>query len=389
ISRAGHLAEQKSVKLSTYAVLFLGTPHQGGQGVELAQLFTKVLSVFSHTNNKLLQRMKPNSDWLFDLQERYNAISQDFKTVFYYETLKMPVPLLGSLLVVPKFSAVIFGAADTVAIPLIADHATMVKFTGLDDENFSKVAQMIEFYSKQAPAAVLGKWEHGEHRSRNGIQCEVNPDNEQVPKEFDIGITFKNVWNRHFTGRDQTLHLMDEFLRPGSCQQELNVVVTYGPGGVGKTQLALEYARRQQHHFGSIFWIDGRHPDTVKTSISDCVNRILAHYKVHGITHNPRFDFLKRERELGGVIEAFFTWLAYGKNNSWLLIIDNLDDLEIISLRDILPSTAWGSVLITSRRSDLAITWQSIQVPMMNHDEALALLMRSSNLEPDAGTESM
>lgn len=99
MARTGHLEDQKSMKLSTYAVLFLGTPHQGGQGIELAQVLTKVLSAFSHTNERLLKRMKPNSDWLMDLQKRYNAISQDFKTVFFYETLKMPVPLLGRLLV--------------------------------------------------------------------------------------------------------------------------------------------------------------------------------------------------------------------------------------------------------------------------------------------------
>lgn len=57
------------------------------------------MSVISHTNSKLLGRMKPNSDWLIELQTRYNAISQDFKTVYYYETKEMPVPGLGHLLV--------------------------------------------------------------------------------------------------------------------------------------------------------------------------------------------------------------------------------------------------------------------------------------------------
>lgn len=99
MARTGHLEHQKAVKLSTYAVLFLGTPHQGGQGVSIAQAVTKVLSVISHTNSKLLGRLEPNSDWLIDLQTRYNAISQDFRTVYYYETKEMPVLGLGRLLV--------------------------------------------------------------------------------------------------------------------------------------------------------------------------------------------------------------------------------------------------------------------------------------------------
>lgn len=99
MARVGHLEDQKAVKLSTYAVLFLGTPHQGGQGVSIAQAITRVMSVFSYTNSKLLGRMEQNSDWLSDLQTRYNAISQDFQTVYYYETKEMPVPVLGRLLV--------------------------------------------------------------------------------------------------------------------------------------------------------------------------------------------------------------------------------------------------------------------------------------------------
>lgn len=99
MARVGHLEDQKAVKLSTYAVLFLGTPHQGGQGVTIARAITNVLSLVSHTNRKLLGQMELHSDFLDYLQTRYKAISQDFETVYFYETREMPVPGLGRLLV--------------------------------------------------------------------------------------------------------------------------------------------------------------------------------------------------------------------------------------------------------------------------------------------------
>lgn len=216
---------------------------------------------------------------------------------------------------------------------------------------------------------------------------ETSSNTRQVPKEFSIGVSFKNIWNRHFTGRNQTLLLMNDFLRPEPRQQEPHVAIIYGTGGVGKTQLALEYARRQQQNYASLFWIDAHRPETVKASIGECVGHILAHYHLHGMTDSPRFAFLENEMEYGTAEKAFFTWLGYEDNRPWLLVIDNLDDLESVSLREILPSTKWGSVLVTSRRSDLAVTWDSIQIPVMDHDEAYELLVQSSNLKPENGTE--
>jgi len=89
---------QKSIKLSTYAVLYVATPHQGGEGVRLAQIITRVISVVSYTNPKLLAYLESNSAWLQGLQEEYNSISLDFET-FFYETFEMAVPIIGRILV--------------------------------------------------------------------------------------------------------------------------------------------------------------------------------------------------------------------------------------------------------------------------------------------------
>ncbi|KAH9233426.1 hypothetical protein K456DRAFT_1785964, partial [Colletotrichum gloeosporioides 23] len=369
-----HLEEQKSVKLSTYAVFFIGTPHQGAEGVDLAQILTKVLSLFSNTNVTPLKDLKRNSDRLVELQRQYNAISHEFKTVFYYETRQIPIPLIGRRLVVPEFSAVVFGAANAEAIPLDADHSTMVKFTGPTDENFLNVATVLHLHYNKATARIRRNWENWSSIREHHVHHESSSNIGQMPKEFVIGVTFKNISNRHFTARNQTLHSMGRLLQQEPCQLETRVAVIYGPGGIGKTQLALEYVRRQQQNYGSVFWIDAHRPDTVKTSIDECVNHILSHYEVRGITNSPRFGFLKRQMQMERAKEAFLAWLAYEENKSWLLIIDNLDDPDSVSLREILPSTARGSVLVTSRRSDFSVAWNSIQIPVMDHDEALVLL---------------
>lgn len=123
------------------------------------------------------------------------------------------------------------------------------------------------------------------------------------------------------------------------------------------------------------------------TSVAICVEHIKNYYRIQGLTSSPRFDVLSRcdENHASTCLDSFLLWLAHENNRSWLIIFDNHDDLESVRLRELLPNTAWGSVLITSRRSDLAINWDSIEVPVMEPEEALELLQRSSqsNLTPD------
>ncbi|KAF4935500.1 hypothetical protein CGCF245_v007532 [Colletotrichum fructicola] len=304
----------------------------------------------------------------------------------------MPIPF-GSTIVVPKASAVVPGAVDTESVPMVADHSTMVKFSSAGDANFEKVSKRLEFYSRSATRVVKKNWERWfikkttfqapDRAEDKRLEARV----ERVPEEFRLGVTFKTVWNQHFTGRNRTLQLIDDILRPGSHRMERKEAVLYGTGGIGKTQLALEYSRLKEKVYGSIFWIDARRPDTVKTSITECGNHILGHYRINGLRENPRFQFLEETIQSGHISRALSMWLGHEENDSWLLIIDNLDDPKTIDLKEILPPKAKGSVLITSRRSDLAITRNSIQVPLMEQDEAFTLLTTGIPQGPEIGTD--
>ena len=84
-ARQGALEEHRSVKLSTYGVIFVGTPHQGGNGVHLGRLLVNIASVFVATNDRLLEHLERDSEWLQQQLTQYNPISQDFDTKFAYE----------------------------------------------------------------------------------------------------------------------------------------------------------------------------------------------------------------------------------------------------------------------------------------------------------------
>ena len=218
------------------------------------------------------------------------------------------------------------------------------------------------------------------------------------PAMFQLRLTFDKIRNHHFTGRESTLLELHRMLWLSPRQDMLSVVVLCGVGGVGKTQIALEHAYRSRNDYDSIFWIDGSREDTLVTSVKQCLETIWHHYITHSLEHTPQFRYInatlyasssKVEAKQQKLKEGFKEWLSYEDNRSWLIILDNVDDLESYNFRDILPSTTWGAVLLTSRRTDLAASWDSIVVGDMENNEALALLQESTGILLEEETDGL
>jgi hypothetical protein len=91
----GHLADQKAVKLSTYGILFIGCPHQGGTSAGMATILARMASVATPTNTKVLQHLQRSSELLQEQQDRFLSISRDFVIKFFYEVYKTKVPGYG------------------------------------------------------------------------------------------------------------------------------------------------------------------------------------------------------------------------------------------------------------------------------------------------------
>jgi hypothetical protein len=95
----GHNAHQKAIKISTYGILFFGTPHTGGNGVPWAKLLLNVASIRYHTSDRLVKHLEHDSEWLEMQLKQYNSISADFITKFCYETFPTPTIAARALMV--------------------------------------------------------------------------------------------------------------------------------------------------------------------------------------------------------------------------------------------------------------------------------------------------
>ena len=79
----------------------MGTPHQGGNGVQFGKLLVNAASVYKATTSRLLEHLERDSEWLQQQLGQYGLISGDFVTKFAYEEYKTPTVLGNSIMVCP------------------------------------------------------------------------------------------------------------------------------------------------------------------------------------------------------------------------------------------------------------------------------------------------
>ncbi|KAI1452647.1 hypothetical protein F4805DRAFT_23210 [Annulohypoxylon moriforme] len=374
--------QHRNIILSTSAVLFMGTPHQGSEAIDGIRFCAKAISPWKNTNNALLEHLRTHSGVLNLIQSRYNAFQKEIETYYFYESLPMHFHAGLSILIAPKHTAVVDGTPYAEAIKMDADHSTIVKFDGLNDPNFGRVISPLRRLSTSSTMKIQKRWmrwlaEKEISAGRSEIS-EVLP----VPQEFIIGSKINKLRNQKFINRSHLIdkvnaHLMDR------KDEERKVLVLYGPGGVGKTQLVLEYTYLKVNDYTAIIWLDSTSKDSLIKSIFEVLRELKLHYEYLGIHKENYFyrTFATAVVNNTKPIETLHRWLSDEKNRHWLIIMDNVDDLESFNHRDFLPTINWGNIVITSRRTRLQIEYDAIPVEPMSQEEALKLLEEKSKLE--------
>lgn len=164
--------------------------------------------------------------------------------------------------------------------------------------------------------------------------------------------------------------------RPLSRQTRRRIFVLYGLGGIGKTQLAVDFARRHKSSFSSIFWLESRSEDRLRQSLASCANRIPKG-QIPDRSRNSDFDSAD---SLNIAVADVLDWLGRPDNVHWLLIFDNIDRVYehdsatgAFDVRQYLPGDH-GSVLITTRLSRLAQLGNSKRLIKVDEELGKAIL---------------
>ena len=152
-------------------------------------------------------------------------------------------------------------------------------------------------------------------------------------------------------------------------------LLLHGIGGIGKTQLAITYARKHAHHYTSMFWLNAESEATLNSSFRDLAVTIF----------NDVSEWDTKE-----TIQHVHHWLCDNKNTSWLIIFDNYDsDYDgKFNINDYLPLSYHGAIIITTRQPGIVTrTSHRLKVEVFqNIEDSLAILqMRSGRTKVPSG----
>jgi len=189
--------------------------------------------------------------------------------------------------------------------------------------------------------------------------------------------------NPHFTGRDDLLDQLMQQFSPQEAGQPTSIrqaALTQshaikGLGGVGKTQIAVEYAYRahEQGRYTHTLWINAASEEAILTSFVALINFLPA--------FGPGGETDQRK-----LVAALIRWLEQCVQ-PWLLIFDNADDLSFIP--SYLPARGNGSLLFTTRAAAVGALASSVEVDCMSLMEGTQLLLRRAQREASASDSEL
>lgn len=181
---------------------------------------------------------------------------------------------------------------------------------------------------------------------------------------YQPGSPVPQVWgnvpprNPNFTGRMEVLDQLSAQLADSGTTAVLPAALL-GMGGIGKTQIAVEYVYRHLPDYEVVWWIQAATTAQVRTALTELANQL----RLPGSSEAPA--------AVSEVLEA----LRLGKpHRRWLLVFDAAESPDTV--RHLFPTNGPGKILVTSRNADWVSVAGPLEVAVFHRDESVELLKR-------------
>lgn len=186
------------------------------------------------------------------------------------------------------------------------------------------------------------------------VKIQVRPTIAPVRPGIVGGVPLRNP---EFTGREI---LLDTLRRELAARSKVSVLpeALHGLGGVGKTELAIEYVHRYGREYDIVWWLPSEQPAQVRAALAALGERL-------GLPTS-----VDLQQTVATVLDTLSTTELH-----WLLVYDNAGVPR--SLDGLLPSSG-GHVLVTSRSHEWAnaTVGRAIEVDVFERGESVDLLRK-------------
>ncbi|KAK1636654.1 hypothetical protein BDP81DRAFT_449649 [Colletotrichum phormii] len=368
------------IKDATRGLAFFATPHHGGDWklVSLGSLAAKIATATGfQKGDDVLETLKQGSIFSDIMNEHWRHQLLQYDIVSFWGGFDNVVPRESARLGMP-------GDRENV-VRLDADHSTRVR---------SNIKDMYKKALKQNGSA-----------------------NDPAATSFALAPSISEFSGvNRFVARGDELRCLHEALKRTG---ERRTALLHGLGGMGKTQLAVAYTKQHRTDYSASIWINATDETTLKQSFYRAAQRISRQHQSVLYIKNAVAN-----EDLDETLEAVKSWLNQPKNDRWLVVYDNYDDVRfdrrngIVSsarpgtagswsdpgntlsgsavskaydIRSYLPETDHGAVIITTRSATVKLGKRIPLGKLRDVNDSLAILTSTSNRDnfvedPDATT---
>ncbi|MFI6930803.1 FxSxx-COOH system tetratricopeptide repeat protein [Streptomyces sp. NPDC050287] len=211
--------------------------------------------------------------------------------------------------------------------------------------------------------------EHAGRSDRTRERVEASPGMESKVTGSPALLVNVPLRNTSFVGRQALLRAVEEQLGAQDTAAVLPHAL-HGMGGVGKSQLALEYIYTHMYDYEVICWVSAERESLILSSLATLAAQL-------GIT--PAGQDIAANMAVPAALEALRTGVPHG---NWLLVFDNAEDVDAV--RRYFPANGPGKVIVTSRNR----AWERVATPLpvdvFERAESVELLQKRS---PDLTVE--
>ncbi|KAH8903689.1 hypothetical protein BR93DRAFT_930843 [Coniochaeta sp. PMI_546] len=415
----------RSVYVSTYGIIFLGTPHLGSGlatwGHMLQSMSEAVIprKIFE-TEPVLIKTLKKDNETLQNINNHFLDIYQRFQIHMAHENHKTDIK--GSKVMVVDPSSASPQLPGVTYYGIEATHSGMCKFESNTAPGFRTVSTAIGEWVKEAPSVIQVRWlvelddrqvrqqlDIHERRLRqlgnqppntetqmivHEVESPATPQGPEVPplalthdstQSEIIDVTVPQTKdsplfihpepfrpNSYFVGRDDEMKLLHKMLMDrGKRSQGTSAVLIQSLPGGGKTHLARQYVFEHKEDYpGGVYWVRAKSQQEMEYWYW----RIAKNEALRGLVSHEDVQELRDPRKIVAIVRKWLNSL-----DDWLLVLDGVH-FDAPGLQEFIPDAKNTSLIFTSTERAVVEDYrfdspQVMELPLLAPREATDLLL--------------